>query len=161
MVKGWGRRRRDEDAVCGGQKELSEAQSSPRAAVNGYESAGGRGALERKGAAPPKVKFSITLRRVKISPEKKRASYIKRLEKLISKLDKIIASPDGVEEIQLRAMEILIKAVQLCYSIISDVEVEQLEREVEDLKRREEKAEGKDRISYVVGESNPDPGGHR
>lgn len=160
MVENRAGGRHDEDAVFRGQAELSEAEGSSRAAVVSDESAGRRRALKGKNAASPRVRFSITLRRVKISPEKKRESYVKRLEKLIRKLDRVIANPDGVEEIQLRAMEILIKAVQLCYSIVSDVEVEQLEREVEELKRREEKAEGKDRISYVVKESDRDTGEH-
>jgi len=70
--------------------------------------------------------------------------------------DGIIADPRGVEEIQMRAMEILIKAVRLCYTIVSDVEVEGLEREVETLKGREEQAAEKGRINYRI-EGDPDP----
>jgi len=150
MVKNREGRRHNKNAVFRDQAELSKAKGSSRAASAGYESARKRRKAERKNSFSSKIRFQITVRKIRISPEKKRKTYIKRLERLIRILDRIIANPEGVEEIQLRAMEVLIKAVRLCYTIISDMEVEELEREVEDLKRREEKAGGKDRIEYVI-----------
>jgi hypothetical protein len=88
----------------------------------------------------PSIRLCITPRRIRIDPEKKRLRYIRRLERLMRRLNDIISDPKGVEEIQLEAMRVLIRAIKVCYDIVSDVEVEMLEKEVEELKRRKERA---------------------
>ena len=50
--------------------------------------------------------------------------------------DRILSDPEGYEELQVKAMAILIRAIKVCYDLVSDAEVEQLEEAVEDLKRR-------------------------
>ena len=54
----------------------------------------------------------------------------------------MIVDPGGVERVQVRAMEVLIKAIKVCYGLVADVEVDMLEREVEELKRAEEELAG-------------------
>ena len=49
--------------------------------------------------------------------------------------DKIVAAPESHEELQVRALAVLIRAVQVCYDLVTDVEVEMLERQVEEIKR--------------------------
>ncbi|MDH5792568.1 MAG: hypothetical protein OEZ44_10320 [Candidatus Bathyarchaeota archaeon] len=50
--------------------------------------------------------------------------------------DRIISDPEGFEEIQVKAMSILIRSVNVCYSLVTDEQVEDLEEELEALKRR-------------------------
>jgi len=50
--------------------------------------------------------------------------------------DGIISDPEGYEEIQVKAMSILIRAINVCYSLVTDEQVEDLEREFKALKRR-------------------------
>ena len=83
-----------------------------------------------------RVRLSITARRVRIDPRKKRRSYIGRLERLMRECDQIISNPEGYEEIQVQAMAILIRAIKVCYGLVTDDQVETLEEEFEKLKRR-------------------------
>jgi len=49
--------------------------------------------------------------------------------------DKVIADPASHEELQVKAMAVLIRAITVCYDLVTDVEVEMLEREAEKIKR--------------------------
>jgi hypothetical protein len=104
-----------------------------------------------------RVRLEITARRVRIDPAEKRESYVRRLEELMRRCDGIISDPEEVENVQARAMEVLIKAVRVCYRMVGDAEVEELEQEVEELKAREaEAAEG--RVDYrIEGGEDPPP----
>ena len=82
-----------------------------------------------------RVRLQITARRVRIDPRKKRASYIRRLERVMRACDKVIADPASHEELQVKAMAVLIRAITVCYDLVTDVEVEMLEREAEKIKR--------------------------
>ena len=96
-----------------------------------------------------KVRVTITARRVRIDPEERRSKYIKRLEQLIEQLDAIISSSRTSQKLRLRAIDILRKTIDTCYGIVSDIEVEQLERELEEAKEEE----GGDReLGYEVEE---------
>lgn len=55
----------------------------------------------------------------------------------MTQCDALIADPAGYEKLQVQAMETLIRAIKVCYGLILDVEVEMLEQEVKELKRRE------------------------
>lgn len=112
--------------------------------------------MEKKAA---KIRVKITARRIRIDPEERRSRYILRLEALIEELDGIIANSRVSRKLRLRAMEILIKAINTCYGIVSDVEVEALERELEEAKEEEEAAlqgEGAKELGYEIEE---DPAG--
>ena len=50
--------------------------------------------------------------------------------------DKIVSDPEGHEEIQVKAMAVLVRAVKVCYSLVTDAEVEILEKELKEIKRR-------------------------
>jgi len=50
--------------------------------------------------------------------------------------DKIVSDPEGHEEIQVKAMAVLVRAVKVCYSLVTDAEVEMLEKELKEIKRR-------------------------
>jgi len=81
-----------------------------------------------------KVRLAITARRVRIDPESKRREYIHRLERLMEQLDEVLSDPESVGEIQLKAMGIIIKAISACYAMVRDIDVENLESEVEEIK---------------------------
>ena len=49
--------------------------------------------------------------------------------------DGVIADPGSHEELQLKAMAVLIRAITVCYDLVTDVEVEMLERQAEEVKR--------------------------
>jgi len=50
--------------------------------------------------------------------------------------DRLASNPEGYEEIQVKAMAVLVRAIQVCYGIVVDVAVEQLEEDVERLTAR-------------------------
>ena len=91
--------------------------------------------VARKKYRTERIRLQITARRVRIDPRKKRASYIRRLERVMRACDKVIADPASHEELQVKAMAVLIRAITVCYNLVTDVEVEMLEREAEKIKR--------------------------
>jgi len=91
--------------------------------------------MEGKSNRWQRIRLSITARRVRIEPDKKRRSYIRRLERVMRQCDKIINDPEGYEELQVKAMAVLIRAVKVCYDIVTDVEVEMIEAEAEKIRR--------------------------
>lgn len=148
--------RHDEDAVRQSQAVRSEADVGHDDAHTREKKAQAAGAVEKKAA---KIRVKITARRIRIDPEERRSRYILRLEALIEELDGIIANSRVSRKLRLRAMEILIKAINTCYGIVSDVEVEALERELEEAKEEEEAAlqgEGAKELGYEIEE---DPAG--
>lgn len=75
-------------------------------------------------------------------------------------LDKIIADPGGIEDIQVKAMALLIRCVDICYGIVRDVEVEQLEREYEKIKeenRRAREDQGEKDLGYDIETDEEEP----
>jgi len=60
------------DDILEDSKESSEVEGSSQFVAVSNTSSGRRGAVKGKDAASSRDRFSITLRRVKISPEKKR-----------------------------------------------------------------------------------------
>jgi hypothetical protein len=103
-----------------------------------------------------RIRLSITTRRVRIDPDKKRKSYIRRLERIMRQCDGIINDPTGFEELQLRAIGLQIQTIKVCYGLILDIEVETLEKEVTDLKAEEARIRGeagKKSLGYKVEDS--------
>lgn len=71
----------------------------------------------------------------------------------------MISDPAGVEEIQVKAMSVLIRAIKVCYGLVVDVEVESLEREVEELEEEERglaEKRGEDALGYEIAEGPPE-----
>jgi len=141
--------RRDSETVHEDQIECSPAEEGHGAPLEGGEETTEGEEVEGTGEEVEQIKLLITVRRVRIDPDKKRAKYIRRLERLMRELDEIISDPEGVEEIQIKAMAILIRCINVCYGMVRDVEVEMLEKEVEELKRRKEGA-GERALPYEI-----------
>jgi hypothetical protein len=87
----------------------------------------GRAAL-RKNEAPVRIGFKgfITLRRIK--PETKRKEYVKRLEDIVKTCEEALADPNVMKSIQLRAAQVIIEAIRMSYTIVREVDVENLEK---------------------------------
>jgi len=79
--------------------------------------------------------------------------------------DKLISNPEGYKEIQVKAMDVLIRAIKVCYGIVVDVVIEQLEEDITGLTARyRELAEagGRDRqVEEVILDSRGSPREHR
>ena len=84
-----------------------------------------------------KVRVAFSCMRLRLNPRVKRGVYIRRLESVMVVCDRIASNPDAFEKLQLDALDCMIRAIKACYGIISDVEVEQIEEEIEELKRKE------------------------
>lgn len=88
----------------------------------------------------------ITLRRFKIKPEKKRRDYVQRLENIVSICEAALSDPDSVQEVQLKAADVIIRAIRMSYTIVKEVDIENLERQTREIKRslkeRDQESEG-------------------
>jgi hypothetical protein len=118
------------------QKRMARAGGGHGSDVQGHKEAPEATKVARKSYRGQRVRLSITARRVRIDPRKKRRSYIRRLERLMRECDRIISNPEGYEELQVKAMAILIRSIVVCYDLVTDEQVEALEEEFEALKRR-------------------------
>jgi len=145
-------RGQDPDEPVHHDEEMPTHAEGRRAPHNqGPEEAQGGGTVEEATAGPTRVRFFITARRVRIDPVEKRAEYIDRLERLVEQLDGMISSRGVRQKVRLRAMDVLIRTIGTCYGIVSDIEVEELEVELETLKeenRRVKEARGE--LGYEV-----------
>jgi len=137
MAGDWRRGPDAVEPVHSGEEEHHTLEEGPGTHVKGGNGAAEEEEVEGILYRGERVRLSITARRVRINPDRKRHSYIKRLEKVMRQCDGLVADPSGYEEIQVKAMNVLIRAIQVCYGIVLDIEVETLEEEIEELKRRE------------------------
>ncbi len=55
---------------------------------------------------------------------------------MMAECDRIIADPEGHEELQVKAMAVLVRAILVCYKLVTDHQVETLELELAEIKRR-------------------------
>jgi hypothetical protein len=87
-----------------------------------------RRAAVRKNEAPVRISFKgfITLRRIK--PETKRKEYVKRLEGIVKTCEKALADPNIMKFVQLKAAQVIIEAIRMSYTIVREVDVENLEK---------------------------------
>ena len=135
MARGWRGDRGDPEGVPLDQAEPDPTQGGRRAHAESDQGAQALAQVEGKTDRPERVRLQITARRVRIDPRKKRASYIRRLERVMRACDRVIADPASHEELQVKAMAVLIRAITVCYNLVTDVEVELLERQAEEIKR--------------------------
>ena len=91
--------------------------------------------MEGEGSRRQRVRLNITARRVRIEPDRKRRSYIRRLEGVMRECDRIVADPETPEDVKVKALAVLIRAVKVCYDIVTDVEVEMIEAEAAEIRR--------------------------
>ncbi|MFH0849380.1 MAG: hypothetical protein V1924_00395 [Candidatus Bathyarchaeota archaeon] len=105
--------------------------------------------MERASERPAKIRVNVTLRRLRIDPQRKRRDYVERLEELLTELDAIISSPSTPRKMKLRAMDTLVRVIRGCYEIVRDVDVEDLESELEKIKTEAEGDQEGD-LGYTV-----------
>ncbi|MBD3206232.1 hypothetical protein GF319_07805 [Candidatus Bathyarchaeota archaeon] len=77
----------------------------------------------------------ITIRKVNIKPQKKRKEYIQRLEHIIGLCEDALMDPEAVEAIQLKAADVIIRAIRMGYTIVREVDIENLERHTKEIQR--------------------------
>jgi len=73
-----------------------------------------------------------------IEPEEQRAEYVQILNKMIKRVEGIINYTQTKTSQRLRAMQILTKLIQTSYTIVRDVDIEALEREIEEAEKEAE-----------------------
>ena len=145
-VAGWG------CGVEGGSGTLREGEEESEQSFRGYgASVEDGGAAEAGGTSGGEGKATIRLdlqvRRVRIIPEERRGEYIRRLEEIMKSLDAIINDPTGIEEIQIKAINALVTTVRTCYSMVREMDVEHLEKQ---LKRLKQENENRKRLLYEI-----------
>lgn len=75
-----------------------------------------------------------------IHPKGQRENYVAILNKMITRVQKIINSHRTKTVHRLRAMNVLSELIRTSYSMVVDVEIEQLEREIKALEKEESEA---------------------
>jgi ribosome-binding protein aMBF1 (putative translation factor) len=83
------------------------------------------------------LRINVYPRRFVIVPAEKREELVTILDDLIERLMKIINSNRTKTTVRLRAVEVLAELVRTSYTMVRDVEVEELERETEKLEKEE------------------------
>jgi predicted ATP-grasp superfamily ATP-dependent carboligase len=69
---------------------------------------------------------------------------VERLERIIALCEEALCDPGAVEGAQLKAADVIIRAIRMGYSIVREVDVEDLERRAEEIKERlEERRRGR------------------
>lgn len=89
----------------------------------------------------PRAKHANDIRislKFTIEPEEQREKYIQILNKMIKRVEDIINSTQTKTSQRLRAMQILTKLIQTSYTIVRDVDIEALEREIEEAEKEAE-----------------------
>jgi len=86
----------------------------------------------------------LCARRFVIVPAEKREEFVATLEDLIKRLMKIINSNRTKTTVRLRAIEVLAELVRTSYTMVRDVEVEEIERETETLEKKAKRTETED-----------------
>ena len=118
-------------SVRDGEEESGWVDGGRGAAVEDMHEAEDDG--EARGESSATIRLDLRTRRVRIKPEAKREEYIGRLEALMRDLDGIINDPTGVKDVQIRAVHALISAVRMCYKIVREMDVENLEEQLQKL----------------------------
>jgi hypothetical protein len=104
----------------------------------------------RENEGSSEIRFKVTVRRVRIDPQRKRREYVERLEELLKELDAIISSPNTPRKLKLRAIDTLVRVIRGCYEIVRDVDVEDLESELEKIKAEAEENQEEGDLGYTV-----------
>jgi len=106
--------------------------------------------MGRENEGSSEIRFKVTVRRVRIDPQKKRREYVERLEELLKELDIIINNPNTPRKLKLRAIDTLVRVIRGCYEIVRDVDVEVLESELEKIKAEAEGNQEEGDLGYTV-----------
>ncbi len=141
------------------QKKPTKAQKRHGSNPQDTNTAQTKKTMGQETATLPEIKFTLTPniiitrptpRRVRINPEAKRREYIDRLDALIQQLNKILKNKGTPMKHRLKAMDILIKTITNCYRMISDIEIEMLEDELQTIE--EETTKKTKDLGYTIQE---------
>ncbi len=141
------------------QKKPSTAQGRHDSSPQGTNTAQTKKTMGKETTAPFEIKLTLTPniritratpRKVRINPEEKRLKYLDRLDALIQHLHQIVTSKETPMKHQLKAMDILIKTIKSCCIIITDIEIEELEDELQTIE--EETTKTKKDLGYTIQE---------
>ena len=77
---------------------------------------------------------------------------------MIRELDEMSSNPEMIEPLRLKAMDVTIRAFRMCYSMVRDVDVEEIEAELEKIKEAVEERKDVEEIDFapLSFEENPD-----
>ena len=100
------------------------------------------------------LELRLRPRRVRIEPEAKRNEYIERLDNVIEKLEEIINSEDTDEKTRIRAANVLARLISTSYVMVRDIDIENLERELEELQKENKRMEEDPDLGYVLEGEN-------
>jgi len=87
----------------------------------------------------PQITFKIN-RKFTIIPTEKRRQYVEKLDKMIKRVENIINARKTKTKQRLRAMTVLSDLIKTSYGMVRDAEIEQLEREIEELEKEKSQA---------------------
>jgi len=85
------------------------------------------------------LKLRVYHREFRIVPEEKRADFVEILDRMIDRLVKVINAKKTRTRVRLRAMSVLNDLIKTSYTMVRDVEIEQLEREIVELESQAER----------------------
>lgn len=148
------------------QKPVHRTQNKPTTAQRRHASspqdtntAQTKKTMEQETATLPEINLTLTPniritrptpRRHRINPEEKRLEYLDRLDALIQHLDQMIKNKRTPMKHKLKAMGILNTTINNCYRMITDIEIEELEDELQ--KIEEETTKTKKDLGYTIQE---------
>ena len=91
------------------------------------------------------LKINVFNRRFVIVPAEKREEFIEILSDMISRLLKLINARKTETRVRLKAMAVLNDLISTSYTMVRDVEVEELERETEGLEEEAKQPQTEDK----------------
>lgn len=106
-----------------------------------------------RGAGKDGLRLRVSARRIRIDPRERREEYIRRLEEVFSRLNGIAEDPEGSSQIQVRALQTMIQTLRMCYVMIRDIDVENLEEELRELEKAD--ADQKRSLPYRIAGEGP------
>ena len=99
------------------------------------------------------LELRLRPRRVKIKPEEKRHDYIRRTDKATETLEEIINSEQAYEKTRIQAANSLARLISTSYVMVQDIDIENIEEEIENLKKTlKEHEENQDLGYFIEGE---------
>lgn len=150
MVGFGSRGRAAKEPVHACKEERSKTEDGPGAVAGSRQGIEEEGQVEEEHTSHFGIRFKISPRKFRIDPNKKRTEYIRRLEGVMNKCDRLLANPSSFKLLQVKAMNVLIRAIKTSYGLVYDIDIELLEIEVEELKKREQQLDKE--LSYTIKE---------
>jgi len=100
------------------------------------------------------LELRLKPRRVRIEPAKKRVQYIEKLDEMIERLEAIINSNETDEKTRIKAVNTLTRVVKAAYTMVVDIELEDIEREIKEIEEKHKKSEEEPYIGYKMKTEN-------